>query len=86
MDTIKIRIQPRGKAIGNIVRISNEARNVLQQIVLKSDVSASVILSELIIQGAKYIEFVDEVEGWKQTLSEMKMWADKADAEADGDE
>lgn len=58
METIKIIVKPRGNAIGNVIRISNEARNVLQKIVFDHDIEASVIVSALIIQGAEHLEFI----------------------------
>lgn len=58
MATIKINLRPPERTIGNIVRITPEARTVLQDILDNHNVSATQVVSQLIIQGAPMLEFV----------------------------
>lgn len=60
--TIKVPLRRREKTLSNIVRVTDAAREILQDIVDDHNVSATQVVSALIIQGHKYLEFVDPKE------------------------
>lgn len=51
--------KPKG-TIGNVVKISKEAQRVLSTIMRENGFSAKYIVSQMIIQGADFIELEEE--------------------------
>ncbi len=62
MDTIKIKLRQPERTVSDVVRLTPEARAVLQEILDEHNVSARQVVSQLIIQGAPLLEFVREDE------------------------
>lgn len=58
MDKIKIFVRTPDRMVSDMVRITPEARRVLQDILDSHNVSARQVVSQLIIQGAPMLEFV----------------------------
>lgn len=58
MGKIQIKLRTPERKVSNIVRIDQEARAVLQEVLDEHDVSATQVVSQLIIQGAPLLEFV----------------------------
>lgn len=57
---IKITLRSAERTVGDVVRISPKAKAVLQDILDEHNVSARQVVSQLIIQGAALLEFVEE--------------------------
>lgn len=60
--TIKIKLRQPERTVSDVVRLTPEARAVLQEILDEHNVSARQVVSQLIIQGAPMLEFVREDE------------------------
>lgn len=58
MSKIKIFVRTPDRMVSDMVRITPEARRVLQDILDSHNVSARQVVSQLIIQGAPMLEFV----------------------------
>lgn len=61
METVKIKIRRKNgeRRIGNVVRLTNEARDVLQKMMNDNNMGATELISEIIIQVSPNVEFVD---------------------------
>lgn len=58
MGKIKIFVRTPDRMVSDMVRITPEARRALQDILDSHNVSARQVVSQLIIQGAPMLEFV----------------------------
>lgn len=58
MSKIKIFVHTPDRMVSDVVRITPEAQRVLQDILDSHNVSARQVVSQLIIQGAPMLEFI----------------------------
>ncbi len=59
---IILKAYKRREAVGEVVKISEEAQRVLSTIMRENNLTAKYIVSQMIIQGADFIELVEEEE------------------------
>lgn len=62
MSKIILKAYKRREAVGEVVKINEEAQRVLSAIMRENNLTAKYIVSQMIIQGADFIELVEEEE------------------------
>lgn len=62
MSKIILKAYKRREAVGEVVKINEEAQRVLSTIMRENNLTAKYIVSQMIIQGADFIELVEEEE------------------------
>ena len=53
--------KPKG-TVGNVVKISKEAQRTLSTVMRETGLSAKYIVSQMIVQGADWVELIEEEE------------------------